>query len=246
MRISARLRLMLLFACSVPLLLFVSGCEKEAPKPVVDDSLLVLGKAYPNQRVAPNGTARYRFKTTRNGPYLIIISDVAEASDVTLKHPKRTCYLLGNGSCELISLPDKTYDFEVVEESGKPLEFTLRIITTDGLGLYEGMTTDPVAVYLGQSHSGRVGAREFSYYQFRTGSGTNYEISVTGVHSDMRWVLFDRWAFDVILHNCDTDAGASDEICQISSLWPNTDYYLTVAEKSGVPGDYTLMVQSLQ
>ena len=117
MRISVRLRLMLLLACSVPVLLLESGCEKEAPKPVVDDSLLTLGTAYPNQRVAPNGTARYRFKTTRNGPYLIIISDVANPSDVTLKHPKRTCYLLGNGSCELISSPDIIYDFEVIEES---------------------------------------------------------------------------------------------------------------------------------
>ena len=134
----------------------------------------------------------------------------------------------------------------MIEGSGKPLEYTLRIIPTDGLGLYEGMTTDPVAIDLGQSHSGRVGVKEFSYYRFRTGSGTNYKISVTGVHSDIRWVLFDRWAFDIILHNCDADAGASDEICQISSLWPNTDYYMKVAEKSGVPGEYSLVVQSLQ
>ena len=246
MRISAIIRLMLLLACIVPVNFLVSGCEKEKPELVVDDSLLVLDKSYPNQRVAPNGIVRYRFRTTRNGPYLIIISDVAKPSDVTLINPKRTCYLLGNGSCELISLPNIIYDFEVIEESGKSLEFTLKIIPSDGLGLYEGVTTDPVAINLGQSHSGRVGAREFSYYRFRTGSGTSYKISVTGVHSDMRWVLFDRWAFDVILHDCDADAGASDEICQISSLWPNTDYYLTVAENSGVPGEYRLMVQSLQ
>lgn len=246
MRISVRLRLMLLIAISVPVMLLVSGCEKETPELVVDDSLLVLDKSYPNQRVAPNGTAHYRFRTTRNGPYLIIISDVANPSDVTLINPKRTCYLLGNGSCELISLPNIIYDFEVVEESGKALEFTLKIIPTDGLGLYEGMATDPVAINLGESHAGRVGAREFSYYRFRTGRGTSYKISVTGVHSDMRWVLFDRWAFDVILHNCNAEAGASDEICQVSSLWPDTDYYLTVAENSGVPGEYSLMVQSLQ
>lgn len=228
--------------CLLALAAIWSGCkEKKAPE-VVDDSLLVLGRAYPDQRVEPGGTARYRFRTTRRGPYLIIVSDVAEPSDVTLNHPKRTCYLLGNGSCELISSPDETYDFEIIEESGKPLAFTLRVIPTDGLGLFEGVTTDPLPIQVGQTHFGSVGVKESSYYRFNTGAGTKYTISVSGVHSDLSWVLFDRWFFDVILLNCDNSAGAADESCPITARWPHTQYFIKVVEQSGVPGGFSLAV----
>jgi hypothetical protein len=219
-----------------------SGCEEKKAPEVVDDSLLVLGRAYPDQRVAPGGTASYRFRTTRRGPYLIIVSDVAAPTEVTLTHPKRVCYLLGNGSCELISSPDETYEFEIVEGSAKPLVFTLRVIPTDGLGLYEGATTDPLPIAVGQTHQGSVGVKESSYYRFNTGAGKKYNISVSGVHSDLSWMLFDRWFFDVILLNCDNHAGAADESCPITARWPHTQYFIKVVERSGVPGGFSLAV----
>ena len=235
-----------LAAWMVPALLLAAGCEKKEPPPaeVSDKPLLVLGKSYPAQRLPAGGEVGYRFRTTARGAYLIIVSDVAAPADVTLKHPKKTCFLAGNGSCELVSSPDEAYDFQISQKGGEAFSFTLLVTHVTGTASFEGVTTAPLPIRIGRPHQGRVGMQNSSYYRFVTGSRPDYTISATGAHSDLSWVLFDRWFFDIILHVCDAHPGAQDETCTLSRLDPHTLYYMKVTEASGVPGTFELLVQA--
>ncbi|MCZ6646849.1 MAG: hypothetical protein O7B79_11490 [SAR324 cluster bacterium] len=230
---------------SLLLLLTATGCERrpveqEAPP---DDDLLMLGKPYGGQRLPAKGSLSYRFMTTTRGAYLIIVSDVTAPSRVVLQHPKKTCYLTGNGSCELVSSPRETYGFKIIEEGGQGMEFTLRVIHGWGSNFFEGVTADPVPVSVGQPYLGSVGVNMSSFYRFKTSARTAYTITVSQTHSNLSWVLFDRWVFDIILRGCDVHDGARDESCKLTGLWPHTEYYMMVSEQSGVPGNFQLLVQ---
>ena len=226
------------------LVLAFPGCQRKPAERQADEGpLLTLGQPYAHRQLPAGGSLSYRFRTDRRGAYLIIMSDVAEPSPVTLKHPKRTCYLAGNGSCELVSSPDEAYDFEISSDDGRALDFTLLVTHVYDTESFEGVTADPVRVSLERPYLGTVGGRQFSYYRFMTDGRKSYRISLKGTHSDLSWVLFDRWVFDIILHDCDAHPGAKDESCPLSGLWPDTEYFMLVSERSGVPGTFRLLVE---
>ena len=95
---------------------------------------------------------------------------------------------------------------------------------------------------VGYAHRGSVGVRESSHYAFTTTAGGVYTIMLSGGRSDLAWRLFDRPAFDIILQECDTHAGAGAETCRTAPLGANKRYYVKVEEMSGVPGDFQLQV----
>lgn len=220
----------------------LAGCGREpAPQPeTTDKPLLALESPYSGQLLAAGRSAAYRFHAPYRGAYLIMITENDVPARMRIDHPKGTCFIRGNGSCELISSPDESYDFRVSEAEGRDVRYTLTVTHTDGTGRYEGLVAEPVTLAAGQARQGRVGVHESSYYRFRTGEATAYTIALSGTHSDLSWKLFDRAVFDVILFVCDAHPGAHDETCQVGPLHPDTPYYLMVSEQSGVPGDYTL------
>lgn len=214
--------------------------EKEPPPP--DDSLLTLERAYPKQKLSNASPAEYRFRTIKRGAYLIMVSDNPLDVPIRIRHPKRTCVIEGNGSCELVSSPDETYDFRITTTSEEEVEFTLLVSHTEGRGLFQGEVSTPVSLRGGSAHIGSIGVKESSFYQFITEEGGPYIISVSGTHSDLLWRLFDASAFDVVLQECDFTPGAGSEVCETFNLHPNTRYYVKVEEMSGVPGDYYLSI----
>lgn len=219
-----------------------SGCDKppdvQAPP---DDDVLKLEKAYTNQKLGDKGSAEYKFRADKRGAYLIMVYGNPSPLEITLKHPKKTCYLLGNGSCELVTGPDESYDFQVTSDTGDAVEFNVMVSHSEGRGRYEGEVKRPVGLAPGAEHNGTVGVRESSYYSFTAGGGM-HTIALTNTQSDLTWRLFDAQDFDVILQECDFKAGASDEVCQTFPLNGGQRYYVKVEEKSGVPGPYRLRV----
>lgn len=232
-----------LLALGLALALGLVACENgKLPPPPPPDDGLKLEKAYTNQELEAWGTAEYKFHAEKRGAYLIMVYGNPTPLEITLKHPKKTCFLLGNGSCELVTGPDEAYRFEVTSDSGEPVVFSLKVSHSEGTGRYEGEVGRPVSVPANAQHEGTVGIRESSYYSFTTGPGGNHTIALTGTQSDLVWRLFDAAEYDVILEECDFHAGASDEVCRTRPLWPDTRYYVKVQEQSGVPGPYRLQI----
>lgn len=226
--------------------LALGACEKaELTAPPPEDGL-ELEKAYTSQTLDAYGRAEYRFHAEQRGAYLIMVYGNPTPLAITLRHPKRTCYLVGNGSCELVSGPDERYQFEVTSDSGEPVEFNVMVSHSEGRGRYEGEVGNPVAVSADAEHEGTVGVHESSYYAFTTDGAGAHTIALTGTQSDLTWRLFDAREFDVILQECDYHAGAADEVCSTFPLWPRTRYYVKVQELSGVPGPYRLRIFSPQ
>lgn len=213
---------------------------KEPPPP--DDSLLTLEKAYTKQKLSNVAPADFRFRTAQRGAYLIVVSDNPSGAAITIEHPKRTCFIEGNGSCELVSSPDETYDFKISTTSDEEIEFTLTVSHTEGRGLFEGGASKPVNLGVEYMHSGSIGVRESSFYAFTTDQSGPHTISVSGGHSDLLWRLFDAPSFDFVLQECDYLPGAGTESCRTSALNSGTRYYVKVEEISGVPGDYDLII----
>lgn len=214
--------------------------EKEPPPP--DDSLLKLEKAYTKQKMSNAASVDFRFRTTQRGAYLILVSDNPLGVPITIEHPKRTCYIEGNGSCELVSSPDETYDFHISTTSPEVVEFTLTVSQTEGRGRFEGGASEPVTLGVEYMHSGSIGVKESSFYAFNTDQSGPHTISVSGGHSDLLWRLFDAPSFDFVLQECDFLPGAGTESCRTSALHSDTRYYVKVEEISGVPGDYDLTI----
>lgn len=228
----------------LPMLLVLAACERRPVQQAAapDESLLVLETPYPGQQLGESGEAQYRFRAARRGAYLIVVSDNPHPLSITLTHPKRTCYLVGNGSCELVSGPDETYDFQISSDSGEDARFTVMVTHSEGRGQFEGEVGDPVAIDVSSRHRGTVGVRESSYYTFRPAAAGPHTISLTGARSNLVWRLFDAPVFDVILQECDFHPGAVDESCRTLPLHAKQTYYVKVEELSGVPGSYRLMV----
>lgn len=224
--------------------LLTGGCDpdRNPPPQAQDDSMVKLETPQTGQTLAAGDSAEYRFHAARRGAYLIIVEDNPDDQPLVIQHPKKSCTIRGNGSCELVSGPEENYDVRIVSGSGKPVAFTLLITHSEGKGRFEGGATVPVGLPLENTHSGRVGVGEASYYTFTSGGGGVHTISLSGGRSDLAWRLFNRAAFDVILQECDGRGGAGVEACQTAPLAPNTHYYLKVQEMSGVPGDYDLRI----
>jgi hypothetical protein len=223
--------------------LALAACRREAPATLADDpSALKLEKPYSQQKLAPGGTVDYHFQAEMRGAYLIMVYNNPQPLQITLKHPKKTCRLLGNGSCELVSGPDEAYQFEITSNTDKEVDYSLMVTHSEGRGRYEGDVAQPVALAAGSQHSGTIGVNESSYYTFTTDSAGQYTVALTHTQSDLLWRLFDTPQFDIILQECDTQFGASDETCRTSALHPNHRYYVKVEEMSGVPGPYELTV----
>jgi hypothetical protein len=233
--------------CALPLLLVLlaAGCEYEEQHPLRpdDDSLLKLEAPYPGQRVSWNKPAAYRFWAEQRGAYLIVVSGNTESVPLTIGHPMRTCFIQGNGSCELVSSPFQVYDVQIATEWGHEATFTLRVTHSEGKGRFQGEVGRPVGLELNAPADGTVGVRESSYYTFTTGTGGPHTIRLAGTESDLLWLLFDREVFDVILQECDAEPAARDEVCHTPPLRRNTRYFLKVEERSGVPGRYALKVE---
>jgi hypothetical protein len=223
--------------------LTLAACNREEPAPTpLDDGALKLERAYSNQKLAPGGKADYRFQAEKRGAYLIMVYGNPSPLQITLKHPKKTCYLLGNGSCELVSGPDEAYGFEVASNADREVQYNVMVTHSEGRGRFEGDVARPVGLDAGGQHSGTVGVNESSYYSFSTQQPGMYTIALSGTQSDLVWRLFDSPSFDVILQECDYQRGAADEACRTSPLHPNHRYYVKVQELSGVPGPYRLAV----
>jgi len=226
------------------LIFLAAGCgrETEQKAPRQDDSWIKLEQSYPKQSLDEGGSTEFTFHADQRGAYLIVVADNSSALPLIIQHPKKTCHFFGNGSCELISSPDEVYQVKIFSPNGKPASFTLLVSHSEGKGLFEGESTAPMEVPVGSSHQGRVGVRESSHYAFTTKAGGIYTIVLSGGRSDLAWRLFDRSAFDIILQECDTHAGAGAEACRTAPLGANKRYYVKVEELSGVPGNFRLQV----
>lgn len=221
----------------------LAACRKpEPPPPVPEEGLLKLEHPYTHQRLGPNETADYRFHAAKRGAYLIMVYGNPTPMQITLQHPKKTCYLLGNGSCELVTGPDESYDFQVYSQGDAPAEFSVMVTHSEGRGRFEGEVSQPHGLDTNAEHDGTVGVYESSYYSFTTNGAGQHTIALTGTQSDLLWRLFDAPEFDVIVQECDHQAGAADEACQTGPLHPQTRYYVKVEERSGVPGPYRLTI----
>ena len=225
-------------------LVVMAGCEREidTPPPEPDDSLLTLEQPYTKQTIRVDRPGEFRFRTQKRGAYLIVVSDNPKGVPIRIKHPKRSCSIIGNGSCELVSSPDETYDVRITTDSLEEVEYTLTVSHTEGRGLFQGDVSRPVTLAGGQAHGGAVGVKEASFYSFKTDTSGSYTISVTGAHSNLLWRLFDAPMFDYVLQECDSHSGAGTEACKTLPLHPNTRYYVKVEERSGVPGDFDLRI----
>lgn len=226
------------------LLVWAAGCEKELEREPLppDDSLLTLEKAYAKQKLSKDGPAQYRFRANRRGAYLIVVSHNPRNVPIKIEHPKGTCYIDGNGSCELVSSPDEDYDVHISTDSLEEVVFTLTVSHSEGKGYFEGEVSEPVGLGVEQRHSGTIGVKESSFYAFTTGDGGAYTIDLSATRSNLVWRLFNTPVFDVVLQECDLNGGAANEACRTPRLDPNTRYYVKVEEKSGVPGSYDLSI----
>lgn len=226
------------------LVFLVAACGRgtERKKTPHDDSWIKLEHSYPKQSFDEGGSAEFTFHAEQRGAYLIVVADNASALPLIIQHPKKTCLFFGNGSCELISSPDEVYQVKIFSPHNKKASFTLLVSHSEGKGLFEGETTAPKEIPVGKVHRGSVGVRESSHYAFTTAGAGIYTIALSGGRSDLAWRLFDRQAFDVILQECDTHAGAGAETCRTAPLGAKKRYYVKVEEMSGVPGDFGLQV----
>ncbi len=221
----------------------LSACNRSEPPPAAEDEgALKLERPYANQKLGPAGTAQYRFHAKQRGAYLIMVYNNPTPLDITLRHPKKVCYLLGNGSCELVTGPDESYAFEVTSNGDQEANFSVMVTHSEGTGRYEGEVHTPLTLEDGIEHTGTVGVRESSYYSFTAAQAGPHTIALTGTQSDLLWRLFDAVDFDVILQECDQHFGAADEVCQTFPLHADKRYYVKVEEKSGVPGPYRLTI----
>lgn len=234
-----------LFSVLILALIFLAaGCGRERERKTTphDDSWIKLEQSYTEQSLDKDGSIEFTFHAEQRGAYLIVVADNSSALPLIIQHPKKTCYLFGNGSCELISSPDEVYLVKIFSPHKKPASFTLLVSHSEGKGRFEGASTAPMVFPVGYAHQGSVGVRGSSHYEFTTAAEGIYTIVLSGGHSDLAWRLFDRPAFDIILQECDTHAGAGAESCRTAPLGANKRYYLKVEELSGVPGNFRLQV----
>jgi len=221
----------------------LAACRAPDPGPApLEKGLLRLEQPYTKQKLGAGGSQDYKFHAAMRGVYLIMVYGNLTPLEITLRHPKKTCYMLGNGSCELVSGPDESYGFQINAPGDAEVLFNLMVTHSDGRGRFEGDVANPQTVEQGAEHSGTIGVYESSYYSFRAGNGGVYTIALTGARSDLLWRLFDAQKFDVILQECNANAAAADEVCQTAPLHPDTTYFVKVEERSGVPGPFKLTI----
>ena len=242
-RSAGRQRLLALAALLLAGAALLGACNRgEGPPAVEDEGALKLERPYTNQKLGPDGIAQYRFHAKQRGAYLIMVYSNPAPLEITLSHPKKVCYLLGNGSCELVTGPDESYDFAVTSNGDQEANFSVMVTHSEGRGRYEGEVHNPLALDDGIEHTGTVGVLESSYYRFTAARPGPHTIALTDTRSDMVWRLFDAVDFDVILQQCDLGSGAADEVCQTLPLHADWRYYVKVEEKSGVPGPFRLAI----
>ena len=207
-----------------------------------DPSWLKLEQSHPRRSFDEGGSTEFTFYAEQRGAYLIVVADNSSALPLTIQHPTKTCHIFGNGSCELVTSPDEVYTVKIFSHQNKPASFTLLVTHSEGKGRFEGQATAPVELRVGFPHRGSVGIWESSHYAFTSAGGGIYTIALSGGRSNLAWRLFDREAFDIILQQCDTHAGAGAETCPTAPLAAKKRYFLKVEEMSGVPGDFRLRV----
>ena len=207
-----------------------------------DPSWLKLEQSHPRRSFDEGGSTEFTFYAEQRGAYLIVVADNSSALPLTIQHPKKTCHIFGNGSCELVTSPDEVYTVKIFSPQKKPASFTLLVTHSEGKGRFEGQATAPVELRVGFPHRGSVGIWESSHYAFTGTRDGIYTIALSGGRSNLAWRLFDREAFDIILQQCDTHAGAGAETCPTAPLAAKKRYFLKVEEMSGVPGEYQLRV----
>ncbi|HKI98256.1 MAG TPA: hypothetical protein VKB51_07270 [bacterium] len=233
------------------LVLALAGCRRgERPVAGPAPGALTLEQPYAAQSLGAGGSAEYRLYAPQRGAYLIVVSDNPTPIGLTITHPKKTCHVVGNGSCELVSGADENYTFQISADAAQAhpaavlaLRFTVTVTHSEGKGYYEGQVGQPQPLRMGQPHPGAVGVYESSYYSFVPTHSGPQTIALTGTQSDLLWRLFDAPDYDVILQECDTQAGAVDEVCPSIPLQAGVRYYLKVEEKSGVPGTFRLALR---
>ena len=107
--------------------------------------------------------------------------------------------------------------------------------------------TSPYTLTVGSACTGSIDAPSFfRFAEFTTGgTASPHTISLTGVQSDLSWILFSDPGYTIFVALCDDFIGTTtDESCSTGTLAANATYYLEVIEWDGVAGTYTVLVDT--
>lgn len=210
--------------------------------------------------VSGKGTSYYTFSPTNTGNSIITLTTTSSLTVTVYSDPAfssgqmRLCHLTAGGVCTVSSVNQGQYYYLSVSNSGTAAAtYTIN----PSAGSNEGSLSQPVALTLGQTHSGTVDGNGTSYFTFTTAESGSYIITLNTALTSTYWSLYldqnftqpinsmytDIYNNTVITNQCSNtcttyyyqDAGKT-----YYNLDANTTYYLTVRNDSAVSGTFTL------